>query len=154
MAQTISGNPMKMLFTTTDEVDTVIDIFNDQREVMATDLKLVGTFGKLVALETTVGLLGEGGTNRSPLIRIGTITLDLIPLPDDFADFLLAKHKSYGAEPLIDGGILTLKAKFNMKLARLRNLLVSDQMEETPLDSLKDILGYSVLGYMAHKYWM
>lgn len=68
----------------------------------------------------------------------------------EFATFLLGKHKMYGAEPFDDWKEVGVIMRLGSKVSRLLNILENGesnlQTDEPALDTLKDILGYCILG--------
>jgi len=69
-----------------------------------------------------------------------------------FAKFLLGKHKKYGLKPLLMWEELGIAIRLSSKIARLvnitNNLQGVDLGDETVEDTLKDVLGYCILGHL------
>ncbi len=67
-----------------------------------------------------------------------------------FARFLMGKHKKYGAKPLLVWRELGILVRLQSKVGRLVNITSEgekfDLKDETVEDTLKDMLGYCVLG--------
>jgi len=70
----------------------------------------------------------------------------------DFAKFLLGKHKLYGLKPLLVweelGILIRLQSKVDRLINITNNVLRVDLGNEAVEDTLKDILGYCVLGHL------
>lgn len=76
----------------------------------------------------------------------------------DFYHLLLKKHKLYSAEPLVRWGALGIAIRLDSKLERYKNLFIlketlgktlHKEREETIQDTMTDMLGYCILGYIA-----
>jgi len=69
-----------------------------------------------------------------------------------FAKFLLHKHRLYGLEPLLGWQEIGILMRLDSKVARLTNItnnkLGIDLGDETVEDTLKDALGYCILGML------
>jgi len=70
----------------------------------------------------------------------------------DFAKFLIGKHKLYGANALLVWKELGILIRLNSKVARLKHITSStpetiNLNDESVEDTLKDSLGYCILGY-------
>lgn len=91
---------------------------------------------------------------RTTFITLGSFALQQLDSliefePAKFAEFLLAKHKLYGAEPFEDWREVGILMRLGSKVSRLLNLyedLGVDNNGESALDTLKDVLGYCILG--------
>ena len=76
---------------------------------------------------------------------------------DGFSDFILEKHKHYGAEPFEDwkevGIIMRLGSKINriLNLRSLDGATYDSSIKESANDTVKDILGYCILGCYLYK---
>jgi hypothetical protein len=73
---------------------------------------------------------------------------------DSFARLLLDKHQRYGAHPLRVWGALGIIIRIHSKFERFQNLKENPEMlllDEGLLDTLRDILGYTILGYIMVK---
>lgn len=93
-------------------------------------------------------------------VSLGSGTCELLgwkkqPNPKEFTDFyqlLVDKHKLYGAEPLVRWGSIGIMIRIDSKLHRYTNLILdhypSNPNDESIQDTLLDILGYCVLGYI------
>jgi len=89
-------------------------------------------------------------------LRIGNLMLRIATVHNvninktEFSEFLLAKHKAYGAEPFADWKEVGILMRLGSKIARLINLEEDPDLDincESFQDTLKDIIGYCVLGY-------
>jgi len=89
-------------------------------------------------------------------LMLGGMTLRLIELenppipfdPSKFAIFLMGKHQKYGAAPIIESGKIGIILRMLSKINRFKNLYELDtSLKVDEEDTLKDILGYCVLGY-------
>ena len=87
-------------------------------------------------------------------LMIGGMTLRLIELenilfdPPAFATFLMGKHRKYGEMPILESGRLGIVLRTLSKINRFINLYeLDDHNEVDEEDTLKDILGYCILGY-------
>jgi len=68
--------------------------------------------------------------------------------PQAFAKFLWDKHQKYGAEPLLEVGVLGIAMRLISKINRVINMQALATVYTTDdEDTLMDILGYCVLGY-------
>jgi hypothetical protein len=80
-----------------------------------------------------------------------------------FCSFLLTKHERYGATPLTKWGPLGIVIRIDSKLERYLNMrsnppmledqgpniqLAREEHDESMEDTLRDILGYCILGYI------
>lgn len=148
---------MKSIINSTDEITSILEVYAKQSELVYTDdqLGLVNILGIRVN-----ELLQQGPYYQAPLLRrsfihIGATVMKLChPTPEVFADFLLQKHTLYGSEPILKYGPLGVIIKIDAKLGRVKNMISGAADYAEPMsDSLLDILGYSVLGYLALKYW-
>lgn len=83
---------------------------------------------------------------------VGSICLSLLgDYMNDvaFAKLLLDKHQRYGAEPLLEWMELGLLIRITSKVARVSNLMKNPNMpegDESLNDTLRDIVGYCILG--------
>jgi len=67
-----------------------------------------------------------------------------------FGEFLLKKHKAYGAEPFADWREVGILMRLGSKMARLINLKDDTDiksMDESFQDTFRDVIGYCVLGF-------
>lgn len=67
---------------------------------------------------------------------------------DQFAEFLLAKHKGYGASPIMRWKHWGILMRIDSKINRFQNLTHGAEGEtvEPRSDTINDIIGYCVLG--------
>jgi len=68
-----------------------------------------------------------------------------------FAKFLLKKHKAYGVKPLEVWKELGILVRLTSKVGRIENIKGDDAIDlgdESMQDTLKDSLGYCILGYL------
>lgn len=87
---------------------------------------------------------------------IGSASLRLIEKIEpfnwnDFCTLLLEKHRRYGAHPLRVFGTIGVIIRIYSKFERYRNIKDDPSAiltDEGPMDTLHDILGYCVLGYL------
>jgi hypothetical protein len=76
-----------------------------------------------------------------------------------FAEFLMEKHRFYGAEPLENWREIGVVVRLDSKVARITSILKHGQdpkkTDESLKDSIADIIGYCVIGWhMIHRpYW-
>jgi hypothetical protein len=69
---------------------------------------------------------------------------------DKFADFLVDKHKKYGSEPIFESDTIGIVLRILSKINRFKNLIEHNDLQFITYDTedtLKDILGYCILGY-------
>jgi hypothetical protein len=89
---------------------------------------------------------------RAFFVEVGGLCLSILLEdysfePEEFAEFLLSKHKMYGPGPFEHWGYVIIGVRLDSKICRLRNILESeDHGDEPPIDTLKDIIGYCILG--------
>jgi hypothetical protein len=86
-------------------------------------------------------------------LKMGRISLRLkghLVVPD-FCSLLVRKHRAYGAEPLRAWGPLGIVIRIDSKLRRYKNLTEHPEFVAEKEDTLLDILGYCVLGYLLAK---
>lgn len=111
--------------------------------------------------------LGEPNTRHTFIIPtqnmfliVGTNVIALLAsnyklLASDFQEpfikMLLEKHKRYGATPILAWGPIGVMVRIHSKFERFMNLAEYQGLDTDPdesiIDTLKDILGYSILGY-------
>jgi hypothetical protein len=94
-------------------------------------------------------------------IRMGAMALFLLADEqldaEEFCSFLLKKHMTYGVEPLHRWGEMGIVIRMDSKVGRLHSLeteiggLYAQEIQESRSDTLRDILGYSILGYLYHE---
>lgn len=102
-----------------------------------------------------------GGDHAPPkalmFARIGAAALSIIYKlevdwePREFCKLLLEKHKRYGAHPLRVWGPMGVVIRIHSKYERFENIREDPSgmlLDEGTLDTVHDILGYSVLGYL------
>lgn len=108
--------------------------------------------GVTLALDWSKGFIDTGAMVALVLGKVDRIK---------FAELLLSKHKAYGAAPLMKWGPLGVLIRMDSKWERYLNLCNQQNAEsqtgkqfvggggpEEPIeDTLKDILGYCVLGF-------
>lgn len=113
-----------------------VDAFNHQAQFYQSDWELL--------------FRNVGAAVIRMVLRCGD-TLD----PEEFAAMLLEKHKRYGATPLTKWGPMGIIIRIDSKLERWHNLsqnpTLNQSTDESSLDTLRDILGYAVLGYVMAK---
>lgn len=87
-------------------------------------------------------------------VNLGAAALRLhgnIQIPE-FCELLLNKHAAYGAEPLTAWGPLGIFIRIDSKMRRYENLTAfpstASSLIETVQDTLADVVGYAVLGYI------
>lgn len=95
-------------------------------------------------------------------IQVGGMMLELGRVnkqnfdPVLFGEFLLAKHRAYGAEPFADWREIGVLMRLGSKMARLINIAEDPDIEvksenESFQDTFKDVIGYCVLGYYINR---
>jgi len=92
--------------------------------------------------------LGVGATALRLIDQFRKEQNDELFYPPAFAEFLWNKHQKYGAEPLLEVGVLGIAMRLISKINRLINMQTLDTTYTIDdEDTLMDILGYCVLGY-------
>jgi len=69
----------------------------------------------------------------------------------NFAKFLLQKHKAYGMEPLVAWRELGILVRLTSKVGRIHTIKGDEAIDlgdESMQDTLKDSLGYCILGFL------
>ena len=148
----------KMLFTNANQILVIVNRITE--ELFQT--KDLGLNARALALRLKQQI-SESHNNHllqlNDFLSIGSCILRLMDLEHQnfstptFADFLLEKHRKYGAEPILETGMLGIQFRMiskinrflNMQEQRMRNSNVQTKVDEE--DTLSDILGYVVLGY-------
>ena len=80
---------------------------------------------------------------------------------DEYGDFMVRKHKAYGAEPILMWGDLIILIRVTSKISRIKNMeggawptrfdLSGSVNSESVQDNIQDILGYCILGLLISK---
>lgn len=147
-----------------EKVDDVLSVLVD----MEKELKVVGNdYSRNVwikVIDTTIQeyrqkILHQDAIGqqmwRNFFIGIGGFAKDILLNdyyfnPEEFANFLLQKHQMYGILPLEHWKQVGIVTKLDSKICRLINIFnnhIEDCGDESVTDTLKDIIGYCVLGY-------
>lgn len=89
---------------------------------------------------------------KSWFATVGALALTHIDefVDREFVELMIRKNNHYGDGPLVAWGILGFVVRLDSKVCRLVNLMRKKEecIEEPIRDTLIDILGYSILGYM------
>ncbi len=71
----------------------------------------------------------------------------------EIAEFVIGKQHDYGHQNILDFGELGILVRVNDKVARLKNLVDKEAVNESKTDSWRDIGGYSIVELMRERGW-
>jgi len=136
------------------DVLQIIELFKKQKIVKGDLLSMLET--SIAEVRDMVLTAVEVVNWRQWFLRTGFIVYSILSEYKfdelHFAKFLLGKHKLYGMKPLLGWRELGILMRLDSKVARLINITNSQSGvnlgDETVEDTLKDSLGYCILGYL------
>lgn len=136
----------------------VIELIEKQMP-LPKDISLISLLEQIMENARVIVLAGKSPFWEIWFLRMGFIALNI--LQDykfdklSFAKFLLNKHKMYTAKPLLRWDEIGILIRLDSKISRLDSLTKEPSNfgfgGEPPEDTLKDILGYCILGYLLTK---
>jgi len=71
----------------------------------------------------------------------------------EIAELVISKQKDYGKNNILDFGEFGVLVRSNDKIARLKNLSISNRKPESVEDSWKDLAGYAFIALMLKRGW-
>jgi len=149
---------MSLLINAPADVMEILELLANQKFIKIKEEDLVITLEKITDSLRIRVLAKKEIDWRTFFLQLGAIVLEILEaFPFDrlhFSKFLVGKHHAYGDKPLMPWKELGILIRVHSKVGRLANISSNtgvDIGDETMMDTIRDLLGYSILGFLLHE---